>query len=76
MTIFSSTNNDIHGWHDFRPYVPYDYQIVGVCSKCGGAVVVPKVWLSVLPAIPTCQKCGAMKRQETWKDGLPTIDME
>lgn len=36
---------------------------IGTCSLCGGRVTVPKVWASVVPAIPTCESCGATKKQ-------------
>lgn len=38
-------------------------RIIGTCSLCGGPVVVPDVFYSVLPPIPRCRDCGArMKR--------------
>lgn len=36
---------------------------VGTCSNCGGRVTVPEVWMGMNPPIPTCQSCGARKRQ-------------
>jgi hypothetical protein len=47
------------------------YNILGKCSKCGGDVKVPSVWMSVVPPVPTCSSCGATK-----KDSRPTIEME
>lgn len=35
-------------------------QVVGTCSKCGGRVCVPTVWLGIYPPTPTCQSCGAV----------------
>lgn len=40
-----------------------DYLPIGTCSLCGSAVVIPKVWMSVIPAIPTCSSCGATAAQ-------------
>lgn len=34
--------------------------IIGKCSLCGGDVSTPQHWASVLPAFPTCTKCGAV----------------
>lgn len=36
---------------------------VGTCSICGGAVVVPTVWMSIIPPVPTCSQCGATAAQ-------------
>jgi hypothetical protein len=47
------------------------HTLLGRCSKCGGAVTVPHAWYGVTPAIPTCQACGARK-----KNDLPIIEME
>lgn len=44
---------------------------IGLCSICGGRVVVPDVWLGVDPPRPTCSSCGAKKRED-----LPVIQME
>lgn len=33
--------------------------VIGTCSICGGAVVIPDVWAGVIPPTPTCSKCGA-----------------
>ena len=35
------------------------YNIVGTCSLCGGRVMVPQVYHSVVPPTPTCESCGA-----------------
>lgn len=32
---------------------------IGTCSRCGGRVSVPSNWMSVVPAVPTCEGCGA-----------------
>lgn len=45
---------------------------VGICSLCGGSVSVPAAWLSVVPAMPTCDVCGATK----CKSQSPVIPME
>jgi hypothetical protein len=34
---------------------------VGTCSICGGTVVVPVFWISIIPPVPTCKDCGAIK---------------
>ena len=49
--------------------MPTDVTVLGTCSLCGGHVVVPTMWMSVLPCRPTCQSCGATKA-----DG-PVIEM-
>jgi hypothetical protein len=33
---------------------------VGTCSICHGPVMVPQVWMSILPPTPTCGNCGAV----------------
>lgn len=38
-------------------------QVVGTCGNCGGAVVLPKVWMSVIPPVATCESCGATAAQ-------------
>lgn len=43
---------------------------LGQCSLCGGDVTVPQVYMSTNPPVPTCDRCGAVKRG----DG-PVIDM-
>ena len=35
---------------------------IGTCSICGGPVMIPDVWYSTIPPIPTCGRCGARKR--------------
>ncbi len=45
--------------------------VLGTCSVCGGRVVLPASWMSVLPPVPTCEKCGA-----TMKGHGPVIEME
>ena len=45
-------------------------RIIGSCSKCGGYVSVPEVWMGVNPPIPTCNSCGATKKEK-----LPVIEM-
>lgn len=46
-------------------------RVLGACSVCGGAVVVPEIWHSVKPPIPTCERCGAVR-----KNPGPVIEME
>lgn len=36
--------------------------VIGTCSLCGGAVMVPEVWYSTIPAVPRCRGCGATQR--------------
>jgi hypothetical protein len=33
--------------------------IVGTCSCCGGCVSCPLVYWSVVPPVPSCERCGA-----------------
>ena len=33
--------------------------IVGTCSCCQGPVTVPTMYHSIVPPVPTCQRCGA-----------------
>lgn len=35
-------------------------QVVGTCSICGGAVMAPLTWMSIIPPTPTCSGCGAV----------------
>ena len=43
---------------------------IGRCGNCGGAVTAPTVFLSTIPPVPTCEKCGA-----TAKPQGPVIEM-
>lgn len=45
-------------------------KVIGTCSICGGPVVVPQIWHSVLRPVPTCKQCGA-----TMREYGPIIDM-
>lgn len=36
---------------------------VGTCSLCKGPVQLPKTWMGILPPVPTCGKCGAIKEE-------------
>ncbi len=53
---------------------PYgtNVKILGRCSLCGGRVVVPNVFHSVIPPKPTCEKCGAVEAETN----LPIIPMK
>lgn len=44
---------------------------VGTCSICGGRVSLPSVWFGVIPPVPTCDSCGAIKA-----DHGPVITMK
>ena len=35
----------------------------GTCNQCGGRVTTPRAYMSVVPPIPTCERCGATKKQ-------------
>lgn len=49
-----------------------DDHIIGTCSRCGGRVGVPRIWSAVIPPVPTCQRCGATRRDSHG----PVIDMD
>lgn len=34
--------------------------VIGICSLCGGQVIVPHVWAGVKPPLPTCDLCHAV----------------
>lgn len=46
-------------------------ELIGICSKCGGFVVVPKEWLGMYPPNPRCIQCGAEKKRN-----VPIVHME
>ena len=48
-------------------------RIVGKCSKCGGIVSIPTVWMSVNRPIASCEKCGAYEDETAH---LPEIPMK
>lgn len=49
-----------------------NYEIIGICSLCGGNVVVwSGPYWSIIPPTPFCQRCGAREAKH-----LPIIDME
>lgn len=52
-------------------WVQSGYTVIGTCSICGGAVTVPVAWCGVVPPVPTCASCGAIKKQSYG----PVIDM-
>ncbi len=37
--------------------------VIGTCGNCGGAVCTPKVWFSVRPPTPKCNRCHATPRE-------------
>ncbi len=39
-----------------------DNIVVGTCSKCGGTVTIPGVWMGTPPPVPQCYSCGATKK--------------
>ena len=39
----------------------YNELVIGTCSECGGPVVMPVSYLSVIPPTPYCKQCGATK---------------
>lgn len=45
---------------------------VGTCSNCGGRVILPEIWMGVIPPVPTCRSCGATHKQPYG----PVIEME
>ena len=38
----------------------YNKTVVGICSLCGGRVLVDTVTWCILPPVPTCERCGAI----------------
>lgn len=42
---------------------PHSAIVIGTCSLCGGRVTLPFVWHSVVPPVPTCESCGAVKAE-------------
>jgi len=40
-----------------------EIMILGTCSICGGPVTIPKFWNSQIPPVPSCNNCGATKKQ-------------
>jgi hypothetical protein len=55
----------------------YNYTTIGICSICGGNVVVHTLWGSVVPDVPHCTSCGAEKPTESYsKPQLPVIQMK
>ena len=44
---------------------------IGTCGVCGGAVTVPDVWHSTIPATPRCVSCGRRAAP-----GGPVIQMQ
>lgn len=49
-----------------------DSILVGKCSKCGGPVTLPKVWMGTQHPTPRCESCHASAKP---KYG-PTIEMD
>ena len=46
--------------------------VIGTCSKCRGPVCVPALWGGIYPPTPTCQRCGARKKESFG----PVVEME
>lgn len=46
-------------------------QTVGTCSICGGQVTIDTIFWSIVPPVPTCERCGATAKQHG-----PVIEME
>jgi hypothetical protein len=44
--------------------------VVGTCGNCGGPVCIPRVWMSVIKPIPTCERCGSQP-QDSFGPTLP-----
>lgn len=44
----------------FRMQPSIDEIVIGSCSLCGGAVVVPRVFMSTKQPRGTCSTCGAV----------------
>lgn len=40
--------------------VPYNYTVIGTCSKCGGPVGVAMVYMSTIKPTAQCLVCGAV----------------
>lgn len=47
-------------------------KIIGTCSLCKGPVAIIEPWAGTMPCVPTCQRCGARKKDPFG----PTIEME
>ncbi len=41
----------------------FNDQVLGTCSLCSGPVTVPQTWMGLYPPPPTCQRCGAVKKE-------------
>lgn len=54
------------------PKTTGNYRVVGKCGLCGGRVTVPDFWLSVVPPVPSCERCGAAVDDTAF---LPTLPM-
>lgn len=48
-----------------------DYIVIGTCSICDGPVVVPRIWMGMVPPTPHCLRCNATK-----KGHGPKIEMQ
>lgn len=47
---------------------PSHREVIGICSKCLGYVV---MFMDRISEVPTCEKCGAKKKRS-----LPVVEME
>jgi hypothetical protein len=37
-------------------------EVIGTCSKCGGAVCSQTSFMGTIPPVPVCLSCGARKK--------------
>jgi len=54
-------------WNPESESEPSHREVIGICSKCLGYVVM----LNDRTQVPTCEKCGAKKKRS-----LPVVEME
>lgn len=50
----------------------FNRTIIGTCSLCSGPVAIANSWLSLIPPLPSCLKCGATAQANYG----PTIPMQ
>lgn len=56
----------------FEMSINYNEQIVGTCGNCGGPVVMPTIWHSILKPPRICKNCGV----HATEDYGPVLPME